>query len=80
MTYPHVSGHRSLENLVKPWEPNLFLSLKENEYHVACLALRGDTFAPTVTELSVDDYGFLETPEFVPKFMGGGKPEKNEDI
>ena len=78
-TYPHVSGHRSLENLIKPWEPNLFRSLKENGYHVACLAPRGDTFAPTVTELSVTEYGFLETPEFVPKFTGGGA-EKDESI
>ncbi|KAJ4349601.1 uncharacterized protein N0V89_008217 [Didymosphaeria variabile] len=73
-TYPHVSGHRSLENLIKPWEPNMFRSLKEDGYHVACLAPRGDTFAPTVTELSVTEYGFLETPEFVPKFAGGGRP------
>lgn len=62
-TYPHVSGHRSLENLIKPWEPNLFRSLRERGgYHVACLAPRGDMFAPTVTELSVDEYGFLEMP------------------
>lgn len=40
-TYPHVSGHRSLENLIKPWEPNVFRSLKESGYHVACLAPRG---------------------------------------
>ncbi|KAJ3941729.1 uncharacterized protein N0V96_008443 [Colletotrichum fioriniae] len=81
--YPHVTGHRSLENLIKPWEPNLFRSLKEKGgYHVACLAPRGDTFAPTVTELSLDEYGFLETPEFVPRFAGGGKtePEDKEDI
>lgn len=82
--YPHVTGHRSLENLIKPWEPNLFRSLREEGgYHVACLAPRGDTFAPAVTELSVDEYGFLETPEFVPKFGGGGgggeDPDK-EDI
>lgn len=77
--YPHVSGHRSLENLIKPWEPNMFRSLKENGYHVACLAPRGDTFAPTVTELSVTEYGFLETPEYVPKFGGGGR-EPSEDI
>ncbi|KAJ9154768.1 Arylsulfatase [Pleurostoma richardsiae] len=71
--YPHVAGHRSLESLIKPWEPNLLRSLREQGgYHVACLAPRGDTFAPTVTELSVDEYGFLETPEFVPKFGGGG--------
>ncbi|XEU97357.1 hypothetical protein FSHL1_002643 [Fusarium sambucinum] len=78
-TYPHVSGHRSLENLIKPWEPNIFRSLKESGYHVACLAPRGDTFAPTVTELSLSEYGFLETPEFVPKFAGGGR-EVDESI
>ncbi|KAL1601290.1 hypothetical protein SLS59_005444 [Nothophoma quercina] len=76
--YPHVSGHRSLENLIKPWEPNMFRSLKENGYHVACLAPRGDAFAPTVTELSVTEYGFLETPEFLPKFAGDR--EVNESI
>ena len=73
--YPHVSGHRSLENLIKPWEPNLLRSLKENGYHVACLAPRGDTFAPTVTELSVTEYGFLETPEFLPSFQGRERTE-----
>ena len=77
--YPHVSGHRSLENLIKPWEPNVFRSLKESGYHVACLAPRGDTFAPTVTELSVTEYGFLETPEYMPKFAGGGKSGKDVD-
>jgi arylsulfatase A-like enzyme len=77
-TYPHVSGHRSLENLIKPWEPNLFRSLKEHGYHVACLAPRGDTFAPTVTELSVTEYGFLETPEYAPKF-GVGKADPVAD-
>ncbi|EXJ82267.1 hypothetical protein A1O3_06080 [Capronia epimyces CBS 606.96] len=77
-TYPHVSGHRSLENLIKPWEPNMFRSLKEWGYHVAFLAPRGDTFAPTVTELSVTEYGFLETPGFVPDFSKGAVP--SEDI
>src|SRR6478735_4113886 len=78
-TYPHVSGHRSIENLIKPREPNVFRSLKESGYHVACLAPRGDTFAPTVTELSLSEYGFLETPEFTPKFTGGGR-EVDESI
>ncbi|KAL3438431.1 alkaline-phosphatase-like protein [Aspergillus tetrazonus] len=77
--YPHVSGHRSLENLIKPWEPNIFRSMKENGYHVACLAPRGDTFAPTVTELSVTEYGFLETPEFMPKFAGGSNKDIDKD-
>jgi arylsulfatase A-like enzyme len=79
--YPHVSGHRSLDNLIKPWEPNMFRSLKESGYHVACLAPRGDTFAPTVTELSLTEYGFLETPDLMPKFGGGGAAqEAPEDI
>lgn len=85
--YPHVSGHRSLNNMIKEWEPNLFRSLKEDGYHVACLAPRGDTYAPTVTELSMDEYGFIETPDITPGFANGGAkpqagaaPEKNEDI
>lgn len=78
--YPHVAGHRSLENLIKPWEPNVLRSLKEAGYHVACLAPRGDTFAPTVTEMSVSEYGFLETPELVPKFAGGEKQPAKDDI
>ncbi|KAJ5111974.1 hypothetical protein N7532_000019 [Penicillium argentinense] len=75
--YPHVSGHRSIDNLIKPWELNVFRSMKEEAgYHIACLAPRGDTFAPTVTELSMDEYGFLETLEFMPKF---NKPPTEED-
>ncbi|KAL4798607.1 alkaline-phosphatase-like protein [Aspergillus venezuelensis] len=53
---------------------------EKNGYHVACLAPRGDTFAPTVTEMSVSEYGFLGTPEFMPKFAGGGNksvPKEN---
>lgn len=57
----------------------MFRSLKENGYHVACLAPRGDTFAPTVTELSVNEYGFLETPEFMPKFKGNDEKEELVD-
>jgi hypothetical protein len=85
--YPHVSGHRSLNNMIKEWESNLFRSLKEDGYHVACLAPRGDTYAPTVTELSMDEYGFIETPDIMPGFAKGGEkpqaraaPEKKEDI
>ncbi|KAL4945412.1 hypothetical protein BDV06DRAFT_231016 [Aspergillus oleicola] len=77
--YPHVSGHRSLENLIKPWEPNIFRSMEENGYHIACLAPRGDTFAPAVTELSVNEYGFLETPEFMPKFAGCSNRRVDEE-
>ncbi len=58
----------------------MFRSLKEAGYHLACLAPRGDTFAPTVTELSVDEYGFLEKPEFIPKFGSGKSGENDENI
>ena len=27
--YPHVSGHRTLENLLKLWEPNIFRTLRD---------------------------------------------------
>lgn len=75
--YPHVSGHRSLENLIKPWEPNLFRSMKDDGYHIACMGPRGDLFAPTVTELSLDEYGFLEPPE-VTKIIGSPSAERPE--
>ena len=32
--YPHVSGHRTLWNLLKPNEPNLFTYLKQAGYHI----------------------------------------------
>ena len=33
--YPHVSGHRSLTHLIKPWEPNLMKMLRDGGYNVA---------------------------------------------
>lgn len=32
--YPHVHGHRSMRNLLKPWEPNLLAVLRREGYHV----------------------------------------------
>jgi len=61
--YPHVFGHRTLTNLLKPWEPNLLRMLRDAGYHVAWAGQRGDTFAPGVTEVSVDRYGFVRRPE-----------------
>jgi hypothetical protein len=58
----------------------MFRALKESGYHIACLAPRGDTFAPTVTELSVTEYGFLVPPEDMPQFSGGNAPTVSEDI
>ena len=60
--YPHVAGHRTLDNLLKPWEPNLLATLRTAGYHVAWAGIRGDTFAPGVTAASTDFFGFLVKP------------------
>lgn len=60
--YPHVRGHRSLYHLLRPDEPNLLRALKEGGYHVTHVGERGDTFAPGTTEVSCDEYGYLERP------------------
>jgi arylsulfatase A-like enzyme len=60
--YPHVNGHRTLDNLVKPWEPNLLSILRSTGYYVAIAGNRGDVFAPGVTEASSDFCGWIEPP------------------
>jgi arylsulfatase A-like enzyme len=60
--YPHVAGHRTLDNLLKPWEPNLLRTLREAGYYVAWAGIRGDTFAPGVTKASTDLHGFAVAP------------------
>ena len=62
--YPHTSGHRTLDNLLKPWEPNLLRLLKDAGYTVAMAGNRGDVFAEGVTELSTDFCGNLVTPSW----------------
>ncbi|MEU6476590.1 sulfatase-like hydrolase/transferase [Streptomyces sp. NPDC047017] len=64
--YPHTGGHRTLTHLLKPWEPNVLRGLKESGYHVVWPGMRGDTFAPGATELSVDEYGFGVRPTTYP--------------
>ena len=63
--YPHVSGHRTLDNLLKSWEPNLLATLRSAGYHVAWAGIRGDTFAPGVTSVSTDFFGFVVRPEII---------------
>lgn len=53
--YVHTSAHRSLLNLLKPWEGNMFKSLKEDGYHVCSISPRGDLFGPGVTEMSMNE-------------------------
>lgn len=60
--YTHVAGHRTLTNLLKPWEPNLLRLLKDSGYHVAWAGQRGDTFAPGLTKASTDRFGFAVDP------------------
>ncbi len=60
--YPHVAGHRTLDHLLQPWEPNLLRSLRDAGYTVAWPGVRGDTFAPGVTEASTDFHGFIVPP------------------
>jgi arylsulfatase A-like enzyme len=60
--YPHVSGHRTLDNLLKSWEPNLLAVLRAAGYHVAWAGIRGDTFAPGVTAASTDFFGYTTRP------------------
>jgi arylsulfatase A-like enzyme len=60
--YPHVAGHRTLDNLLKPWEPNVLATLRAAGYHVAWAGIRGDTFAPGLTAASTDFFGFTVRP------------------
>ncbi len=64
--YPHVRGHRTLTHLIQADEPNLLRILRDAGYYVAWAGERGDTFAPGVTELSVDEYGCSEAPDRAP--------------
>ncbi len=61
--YPHTAGHRTLDNLLKPWEPNLLAMLRSAGYKVAMAGNRGDVFAPGVTEASTDFCGWIDKPD-----------------
>ncbi len=60
--YPHVHGHRTLDNLLDHHEPNMLRMLRDAGYHVAIAGNRGDVFAPGVTETSTDFCGYLTPP------------------
>ncbi|HZU74946.1 MAG TPA: sulfatase-like hydrolase/transferase [Acidimicrobiales bacterium] len=61
--YPHVHGHRTLDNLIKAWEPNVFRQLREAGWYVAQAGPRGDMAAPGVTSASFDWHGLTVRPE-----------------
>ncbi len=60
--YPHVAGHRTLDHLLAPHEPNVFARLREGGYHVALCGARGDMLGPGVTRASCDRFGFTTPP------------------
>lgn len=60
--YPHVAGHRTLDFLLQPWEPNVLTQLREAGYFVAWPGIRGDTFAPGVTAAVTDFHGYTVSP------------------
>lgn len=61
--YPHVHGHRSIDNLLMPHEPNVFRRLTESGYHVALAGARGDMMGPGVTKASCSRFGFTTPPD-----------------
>ena len=77
--YPHVAGHRTLHNLLKLWEPNVFRSLREGGYHVASISPRGDLFAANATEESLSEHGFL-VDQTLPEFSRASLPEDADPI
>lgn len=53
--YPHTTGHRTLWNLVKPYEHNLFRYMKEAGYDVWVYG-KNDMFAQESIPLSADEF------------------------
>ena len=78
--YPHVAGHRTLTNLVKPWEPNLLRIVRDAGYQVVVPGHRGDVFAPGVTETSTDFCGYLVEPDPDALRAGFVSPFPDDDV
>jgi arylsulfatase A-like enzyme len=57
-----VRGHRTLDYLLHDDEPNLLRILLQAGYHVAHAGMRGDTFAPGMTQESTSRFGFEVKP------------------
>ena len=76
--YLHTAGHRTLDHLLKPHEPNLLRQLKQSGYHVAWSGKRGDTMAPGVTTESTDFHGFTHRPTYRNYADGGRFPHDSK--
>lgn len=73
--YPHVAGHRTLDNLLGLDEPNLLRLLREGGYQVCMAGHRGDVFAPGVTDVSTDVCGYIVEPDAAGRSVGQAYPE-----
>ena len=62
--YVHVAGHRTLWNLLKPWEPNLAKYLKDNGYDVRIYG-KNDLFAQATIPISTEE--FVNKGRMMPK-------------
>ena len=72
--YPHVMGHRSLENLLKPQEPNLFNYLAKNDYDIIWYG-KNDVFAPATFKNTVTE---KDSGEEVPSYRHQGNSSFKE--
>jgi arylsulfatase A-like enzyme len=63
--YPHVHGHRTLNQLIKPWHADALGLLKRSGYHVAHAGMRGDTYAPGGTKESTSRFGWTVALEAI---------------
>jgi arylsulfatase A-like enzyme len=61
--YPHVLGHRTLAQTIRPDQPDALGLLEAAGYHVAHVGMRGDTFAPGRTKASTSRFGWAVLPE-----------------
>ena len=56
--YVHSNGHRSLWNLIKPYEKNLFRYMKEASYEVRIYG-KNNLFSPESIPLSADVFNHI---------------------
>ncbi|MGI6366954.1 MAG: sulfatase-like hydrolase/transferase [Anaerolineae bacterium] len=73
--YPHVAGHRSLWNLLRPEEPSLFGYLRQAGYQIHWYG-KNDLYSPEATLANVDvwetgGYGHAGPPAFGPEEAAG---------
>ncbi len=70
--YPHVRGHRTLWNLLRPHEPSLFRYLKEAGYEIEWHG-KNDVYSPEYFPLAVDNWDSSEGMHM------GGNPYSPDD-